>query len=213
MNILFFLCVYFWNIKCIFTFRTANTNSTLTVKSRLHSIFVHECAEAIQKSKNLKRFRCTTPNDLAIFLPSLREKSRLEHMWISRAIKQECPPISRSWKVSAWSARRGMLLTYSSGGQEFYKRHWLISPSMWVSAVFVCLFIFLRFLTTQPSDDHWPQPKSPGISTCTFPKCGRCSYCWLSENRPHYSLESSSLTTTVSWLKDPSNSSLLSFQL
>ena len=52
-----------------------------TLKSRLHPIFVRECTEAIQKCKNLKRFFCIVPNIMAIFLPSLREKS-LEHIRI-----------------------------------------------------------------------------------------------------------------------------------
>ena len=53
-----------------------------TLKSCLHPIFLRECTESIRICKNLKRFLCTVPNVLAIFLPSMQEKSRLEHMRI-----------------------------------------------------------------------------------------------------------------------------------
>ena len=53
-----------------------------TLKSRLHPTFVGECTEAVRICKNLNRFLCTSPNILAIFLPSLQEKSRLEHIRI-----------------------------------------------------------------------------------------------------------------------------------
>lgn len=53
-----------------------------TVRSRLHPIFVRECTEAIEKCKNLKRFLCTVPNIMAIFLPSLQEKGQLEQVRI-----------------------------------------------------------------------------------------------------------------------------------
>lgn len=53
-----------------------------TLKSRLHPIFLRECTESIRMCKNLKRFLCTVPNVLAIFLPSLQEKSRLERIRI-----------------------------------------------------------------------------------------------------------------------------------
>lgn len=78
MSILF-IHVYSWNIN-IYHFLELRTAPTL--KSRLHPIFVRECTDAIQKCKNLKRFYCTVPNILAIFLPSLQEKDRLEHVRI-----------------------------------------------------------------------------------------------------------------------------------
>ena len=53
-----------------------------TLKSRLHPIFLRECSESIRMCKNLKRFLCTVPNILSIILPSLQEKSRLEHIRI-----------------------------------------------------------------------------------------------------------------------------------
>ena len=57
-----------------------------TLKSRLHPVFVRECTEGIRMCKNLKRFLCTVPNILAIFLPSLQEKSRLEHIRIHASL-------------------------------------------------------------------------------------------------------------------------------
>ena len=53
-----------------------------TLKSRPHPIFLRECTESIRLCKNLKRFVCTVPNILAILLPSLQEKNRLEHIRI-----------------------------------------------------------------------------------------------------------------------------------
>ena len=47
-----------------------------------------------------------------------------------------------------------------------------------------------------------------------FLKFGQSSSCWLSKNRPHYCpSDAPLLTATVSQLKTPSNSSLLSFYL
>ncbi|KAF8805610.1 hypothetical protein BYT27DRAFT_7142389 [Phlegmacium glaucopus] len=62
--------------------RSIELRTAPTLKSHLHPIFVRECTQAIQRCKNLKRFHCTVPNILAIFLPSLREKDQLEHVRI-----------------------------------------------------------------------------------------------------------------------------------
>ncbi|KAF9484083.1 hypothetical protein BDN70DRAFT_903847 [Pholiota conissans] len=62
--------------------RNIEIRSVPMLKSRLHPIFVRECKEALQLCKNLNTFKCTVPSVLAVFLPSLQDKQRLENLRI-----------------------------------------------------------------------------------------------------------------------------------
>ncbi|KAJ3504699.1 hypothetical protein NLJ89_g7797 [Agrocybe chaxingu] len=48
------------------------------VKSCLHPVFVRECREALKICRNLQTFKCTVANVVAVLLPSLAQKIRLE---------------------------------------------------------------------------------------------------------------------------------------
>ncbi|KAF8153001.1 hypothetical protein B0H34DRAFT_754140 [Crassisporium funariophilum] len=62
--------------------RNIELRTVPTIKSQCHPAFVRECAEAIRICKNLKLFKCTVPNVLPTFLPSLKEKSHLEDLTV-----------------------------------------------------------------------------------------------------------------------------------
>ena len=81
-DVLFFICTFGIQNGLLFL----ELRAVPTLKSRLHPIFLGECTESIRMCKNLKRFHCTVPNILAIFLPSLQEKSRLEHMRVHASL-------------------------------------------------------------------------------------------------------------------------------
>ena len=160
----FFLCVYFWNI---FTYRTANRFTSHCKISSTSSLctLMRRCYSEKQKLETILLHYSQLSGYL--FTVFAREESTGTHANLTTD-RARMP--TNFEKLKSLSPKFASLLIYSPGGQVFYKRYWLIS-STWASAapfVFVRLFIFLHFLTTRLSDDHWPQPKSPGISTCPF---------------------------------------------
>lgn len=64
------------------TFLLPEIRAVPMLKSRLHPNFVRDCKEALKLCKNLNKFKCTVPGVLAIFLPALEDKRRLESVRI-----------------------------------------------------------------------------------------------------------------------------------
>ncbi|KAF8957516.1 hypothetical protein BDZ97DRAFT_1845991 [Flammula alnicola] len=62
--------------------RNIEIRSVPTVKLRVHPVFARECRDALRLCRNLKTFKCTVPGVLAMFLPSLQDKPRLESVRI-----------------------------------------------------------------------------------------------------------------------------------
>ncbi|KDR77062.1 hypothetical protein GALMADRAFT_225197 [Galerina marginata CBS 339.88] len=57
--------------------RSIEIRSVPNVNSSVHSRFVRECRDTLRLCKNIRKFQCTVPNVLSIFLPALQEKERL----------------------------------------------------------------------------------------------------------------------------------------
>ena len=126
-----------------------------TVKSSLHPIFVRECSEAIRTCKNLKRFHCTVPNMLAIFLPSLREMDRLEHVRIHASLTTD-----QAKMLTTFEKLQSLTLEFATWNVVDLLPSWagilqnsLTSLTLYVSFYTLC-WCFLSLLTTPLSDDQ-----------------------------------------------------------
>jgi hypothetical protein len=126
-----------------------------TLKSRLHPIFVRECTEAIRLCKNMKLFVCTVPNILAISLPSLQEKNRLEHIRIhANLTTDQAKMLTKFEKLQSLvleSATWNVVDLLPSWAGTLQKT--LTCLTLYVSFHTFCSCFFF-FLTTQPSDDQ-----------------------------------------------------------
>ena len=126
-----------------------------TLKARLHPIFVRECTDAIGTCKNLKRFLCTVPGVLSIFLPSLQEKSWLEHIRIhANLTTNQAKMLTNFGKLQSLvleSATWNVIDLLPSWAGILQKT--LTCLTLYVS-FYTFLFFYFFFLITRPSDDQ-----------------------------------------------------------
>lgn len=101
--------------------------------------------------KNLKRFLCTVPNILAIFLPSLQEKSRLEHIRIHANLST-----NQSKMLTNFEKLQSLVLESASWNVVDLLPSWagIIQKTLTCLTLYVNFYTpsscFFFFLTTQP---------------------------------------------------------------
>lgn len=124
-----------------------------SLKSRLHPIFLRECTEAIRICKNLKRFHCTVPNILAIFLPSLQEKGRLEHIRIHASLTTD-----QAKMLTNFNKLQSLVLESATWNVVDLLPSWagILQKTLTCLTLYVSFYsyFFFPFLTTRPSDDQ-----------------------------------------------------------
>ena len=208
----FFLCVYFWNI---FTYRTANRFTSHCKISSTSSLctLMRRCYSEKQKLETILLHYSQLSGYL--FTVFAREESTGTHANLTTDRARMPTNFEKLKSLSLKFASRNIVDIFPWWAGILQK---ILTNLLYVSfccTFCVCAFIYFSSFSYDPTF-RWSltSTKKSWNQHLPFLKFGRSSSCWLSKNRSHYCpSDAPSLTATVSQLKNPSNSSLLSFQL